>query len=493
MNRSHTPSPRSSLNQSEDFSNLSDSGEFSRSATQSPDFMPDEIAESTPITLYNLNLERSRQAEHLLAKLQELTRTTLETAQDSAEKEFDKRMQIRDACLANIENCRQTAYFQELLNKLANHENLIPAEYMIYALLTDNVNKLDIAALKEISNDINNEFNRHINILIAVREWQETAGIAEKKLAGIKLRAAMNARSHESYLNLAGVNLAGARLQHIDLSHTNFEKADLSHTEMDDSQLNYCNLDYANMSYINYPSTRGTTVAPEIRFSTAKHAKFDGIAFINPEWEYTDFTCSSFKKSNIQYGHFKNVIFDHVDFDGSNIRVAKLPAKSFCSFKGANLANTTLIATDFKNIDITEAKLIAVNDFKSALDIIMQKTLKIYYVESSEKSSLQDKIRHRQNIVAENIVHHLNQLGLGNEQIKEFLDIALGHPLFQPQSILEQLANEADRTYHAIGATLFGHQRHHDVYKTKAVEILEAAWDRADAENQVNNVVANAM
>src|SRR3990167_8974435 len=111
MNRSHTPSPRSSRHQSEDYSNLSDSGEFSRSASQSPVFMRDEIDAESTASIFNLNVERSLQAEHLLIKLQELTRTTLESAQDSKEKEIEKKIQIRDARLANIKNYRQTANF----------------------------------------------------------------------------------------------------------------------------------------------------------------------------------------------------------------------------------------------------------------------------------------------------------------------------------------------------------------------------------------------
>lgn len=489
-NRSHSVSPRSSLNHTEeDYSNLSDSDEFSRSGAQTPVFMPDDI-EARP-AIFSFDLERSRQADHLLQQLREFTRTTLETSQDSVEKEIQKKMQIRDACVANIEKCRQSAYFQELLSKLQNHEKLLPAEYMIYALITDNVNDLDLATLKEIPNDINNEFNQHINILIAVREWQIAAGINERRQASIKLRAVMNARHFDTYLNLAGVNLSGASLQHIDLSYTNFEKADLSHTQLDDSQLNFCNLDHANLSYINHPSTRGATVGPEIQNSSARQACVDGVILASPRWNNSDFSGSSFKKSNLQSGYFKNTIFDHCDFDGSTIKIAHLPLKTFCSFKGANLANAVLMAMDYKNIDITEAKLIAVNDFETALDIIHDRTLKLYAFRGVDTHALPDKIRHRQNIIAENIVHHLTQLEIGNEHMKEFLDIALEHPMFEPQSIFEQIANEAERVYHAVGSTLFAPQRHHDLYRTKAVEILEAAWDRADAASRVTNVAAN--
>lgn len=491
MSRSSSPSPRSSFSHSEIEANLtdSDSEEFSRSGAQTPIFAP--MNDDMPPELFHHDIERTRQAEHLLTKFLELTRTTLETEQKTAEQTVSKYIQIRNACLANIKSCRESVYITGLAAKLEAHEKLTAAEYMMYALVTDNVNTLDLDSLKEIPNQINNEFNKHIQILIAVREWQIATGMEAKSQAAAKLRELLKERSYDTFLNLAGVNLSGANLQFTNFSYTNLEKADLSHTQLDGTEFHFCCLDNANLSYINHPSTRNATPAPEIRFSSAKHACLDGMYASKASWEYSDFTGSSLKKVLIQSGHFKNALFDQTDLDGSKIKIADLPAKSFCSFKGANLANATLIASDFKHIDISEARLIAVNDFASALDIIEERTLKLSVATEQDRENLPAKIRHRQNIVAENIIHHLNQLGLSNEHLQEFLEIAIGHTMFQPQSVLEQIANEADRAYHSVESTLFGRHRHHDVYRTKAVEILETAWART--ANQNEHVVANTI
>lgn len=484
LDRSGTASPRTP----EDFSELSGTEELtSRSGTPEAEFVSDE--DDSP---QFSDTELAELAERFIAKLEKLTRTTLETEQDTPAKEAQKKSQIRDACLANLAQCKQSNYFQSLARRLNNHEKLVPAEYMLYALITDNVNNLDLTLLQGISEHCNNAFSSHIHVLIAMREWQTAAGITEKKNACNKFISALNARNHDLFLNLRGANLSGANLTSADFNFTNLDNADLSHTEMDNTRIHFSSLNHANLSCINHPAKRGLTAAPTIFYTTAQNSCFDGVSFAAPRWEHADFTGASFKHVHLSDAHFQNTLFDKADFNGSAIKLAPLPPKAFCSFKEAHLAEAVLIAADFKNIDITEANLIGEDDLQCALDKIQEKTLKICALPDADECNLPEKIRHRQNIIAENLIHHLNQLNPGADEMIEYLEIALEHPLFQPQSLIEKMTNDADRVFHFVEASLFGKHRHHDIYQTKAMKMLETAMDRIIEQHQTRASAVNS-
>ena len=111
----------------------------------------------------------------------------------------------------------------------------------------------------------------------------------------------------KEYLNLSGLDLHNVDLSDLDLRHAilyntnlrgaNLKNSVLSHATIHNADLSYANLDYTACGFadIFHSSLRGATV----QNASFRHTLFDLIDLNNITINHTDFTYSTFHKSNI--------------------------------------------------------------------------------------------------------------------------------------------------------------------------------------------------
>ncbi|HTM64371.1 MAG TPA: pentapeptide repeat-containing protein [Gammaproteobacteria bacterium] len=434
-------------------------------------------------SLFGYNAERLIKASTMLSKLETATRIYNRIDDE------DDAIQVRDACLVAVMSHRLSAYHEELKRRINNNQNLTPNEYFYFALTTDNVNTLDLTILKRIAETYQGSFKQNLDILIAIREWQ-TAGLMQEKVdAAVRLNKVLVSKEIECFLNLFGVNLAGADLTKANFNFTDLANSNLSHSNMERASISYSCLNNADLSSINCSEFHRNHVSgcsgPIIHGTVAQQAIFDDATFIRASWNNSDFTGSSFRNAYLVHANFTNSIFDKCNFEGCKLLIEAMPPKSFVSFKDANLVHATLHAVDFKKLELAEARLLSdlnlLHKFDEELDKIQHNTLIPAKSVRDSGLELSEQIRVLQNIIAENIIHHLNQTGLDRNKIVELLEDALEHSIFQPDSLLERIANETDHLiYNNLSGFFTQNNPYRYPYKSKAIEILEAEIDRQE-------------
>src|SRR3990167_4468174 len=80
----------------------------------------------------------------------------------------------RDKYVAFMDQVRKSEYFLSLQARFERNEKLSPGEYTYFALTTDDVNKLNPQALREMREFYHYQnFDANLDVLIAARDWQE--------------------------------------------------------------------------------------------------------------------------------------------------------------------------------------------------------------------------------------------------------------------------------------------------------------------------------
>ena len=84
--------------------------------------------------------------------------------------------------IATLTTHRKSEYYLGLQERLNKNIKLTPAEYMIHAMVTENVNTLDPEALRQMTKYHNvQNFTANLWVLITMREWQNATDPAIKK------------------------------------------------------------------------------------------------------------------------------------------------------------------------------------------------------------------------------------------------------------------------------------------------------------------------
>lgn len=393
----------------------------------------------------------------------------------------------RDNFLAHLNDVRKSAYYRSLKDKFVLNEKLLPGEYIYFALTTDNVNLLNPEALRVITDYYEvPEFTANINILTALRDWQNADNQKTKAVYNALLCDLLNQRAESdsvTFLNLRHAMLSGAELSLTKLNYTDLGAADLSHCHMNNTRFICSNLDGADMSHATSQSADKKNKGFDIKSSLARNACFDAVNAQNIDWGMSDFTGSSFRGAVVGYGTFAGTKFNRANFKGASLRISRNNQGQF-SLREANLIDCKLVGQDYTKIDLTGATIFADATFSSVrnlvdqLDDINDGTLeKIKERESSEKFK-SEQTNALQQVVAKNIIRHLDKSDLGVDEQVEMYNAAIEHDLFQPNSFFARLANNADRSIFSLGNTIFGDaEQYSTAYATKALELLERARD----------------
>jgi len=404
----------------------------------------------------------------------------------------------RNKRLDALERRRNSEYFLNLKAKLENNEKLTPGEYYYFAMVTDDVNKLNIKALETMTIWFDNEnFTANLDILIAARRWQETRNPVAKSTYNRELREALinrgSRRTHVNmYLNLRGINLSGADLSMVSLDYADLANANLSYCNLYDTQFHLSDLDNADLSNPDCvrPDLEGRMEqGPVIVCSRARNARLDFMKATNITWSESDFTGSSIQCTEINSGIFDNTIFDECDFTSSRLHFSNKSQDCFCSFKSADVSFCELVNINYDRMDFTGATMLDTEAFintrklGAALNLLNEATMQS--IKTTDKSDWwrTSQIDAYQKTVAANIIYHLDRSEMREIEKAAFIESVLDHSLFAPDTFASRLAYRAERNIY----TLFSSQPH-EYYATNAVSLLEAARDRMLASENRNGL-----
>ncbi len=402
----------------------------------------------------------------------------------------------RDKYFTHLYQERLSEYYLSLQDKLDKNEKLLAGEYYYYAMVTDNVNKLNVTALKRMSETYHiQNFDANLRVLIAAREWQEATEALSKNECMTELRQALEARgclrraNCEMFLNLHGINLSGADLSMSSLDYMDLGNANLSHANLYSTGIHFSNLDHANLSNADCvrPDLKGRMEdAPNIRLTLARDACFDGMVAPNLDWRESDFSGSSFKNAVIGYGLFTKTVFDHCDFTNGILSFSTSYPTEKCSLRFINLEGGKLANVDYTSVDLSGAKFMPYTAFSNAesliaaLDIINTEVMEKLRTKDTSEWYRTSQINSFQMMMADNILYHLSHLSLGHTEKANIIEAALDHDLFLPEKYLQQLAFRTERNIYS-----FFTAQSHESYATEAVKMLEIARDEELTEDHL--------
>lgn len=259
----------------------------------------------------------------------------------------------------NMARLRQSPYYLDIKRRIDNQQSVVPAEYMYYALTTDNVSTLDLQSLREISDYYHYfAFSGYIRILICALKCQEETNPAAKADLHEQLKNALYERRCANklyYLNLRGVNLSEVILDNAELNYSDLTCAKFSKSNMFSTEFRNSILDHADFSDVSCQKYRYDGVyvymyiPPAFESSSIRFACFDRFnqygetveepAFNN--WRRSDFSGSSFRQAKIVVGSLEGSKFDFAIFADSVIKVLFNLDKSI-SMEGASLVRTSI-------------------------------------------------------------------------------------------------------------------------------------------------------
>lgn len=397
-------------------------------------------------------------------------------------------IEARDKYFAFLDQVRASAYYQALQEKFNKNEKLTANEYYYFAMVTDDVSKLNLTALQSMTKThyIYN-FEANLDVLRAARAWQDATSAEEKHEINKQLKEALERRGNirrancEMFLNLRGINLSGADLSMTAFDYTDLGNANISQAKLYGTGFHYTRLDHADLSNADCvrPDLKGRMEeGPNIRSSTAKNACFDHMIAPNLDWRDNDFTGSSFKNADIGYGNFSNTIFDYCDFTKGKLRFSGSYITNDCSMKFANLITGKLIDVDYSKVDLTGAKFMPFTSFSdaealsAALNTINQDVMIKLRTQDTSAWYRTSQIHSFQMLMAGTILMHLGKLSLGPLEKSNIIDAVLSHDLFLPEKYIHQLAFHAERNIYS-----FFSSQTHEAYASDAVKMLEAGRD----------------
>jgi uncharacterized protein YjbI with pentapeptide repeats len=388
----------------------------------------------------------------------------------------------RGLYLHDFDAIRKSDYYQNLKAKLKQDVNLNGFAYFYFTMVTDDINNLELTTLEKQEEQFKyEEFLPNFNILLAVRRWQEEKNPENKTKLNLKLREALNARGNlpiqcKHYLNLRGVNLAGADLSMTNLEYIDLTGALLNNCNLNETVINGSCLDGADLSHSTFIGLvlpfRTTTLTD----STAKNACFDHAKVEGACWDKSQFTGSSFKNAIVSGVTFNPSDLDHCDFTNAILRMDE---NDQCTLRHVNLVGCSFVCKDLNSVKMWDEIIFpphaftCVTRFSNVLDNINERIM--LQINSSnknqhEKSSLRKSYQWR---IAGNMIERVNNSMLANDDKIACINAALDHDIFMPESYYSQLAYRAERSVYAFFA--MGSREYFAIDSTR---ILEDARDR---------------
>lgn len=453
------------------------------------------VAGSLPgFPIFDFDEARTKEAESQLRLLAEITHiSNLPESHDIDHSKIEK----RNKYYAEMVKFRLSPYFLQIKARFGQHQKLVPAEMYFYAMATDDVSKLQVEVLREVSYYYHDfAFESNFNVLLCALQWQNETTDAAKLSLCIELRKRFIERvsrfAHKNdivhWLNLRGINLTGADLTAAQLHYIDFEVSNLSASKLGGAQFECCILDGANLSNSScYSDESDSVCGPSIGRSSARGTCFDRMSAFNDDswsmihWDHSDFTGASFRDATIGPVSFCKSVLDHADIENGVVMFGR-GIDDDCSMHQASLIGAVLHGTDFKFLE-PSTKFLS-DDVLLSTDVLSDELtqLSVRFSQKSEKyMSDPRKVEQLAALsikLANSLVYQLDKSNLSDDEKIELLNYAIQQSIFQPEGVSKWMANTASRYYQAASSMFSSSgNQHHEYHTTPAIEILEGARD----------------
>jgi uncharacterized protein YjbI with pentapeptide repeats len=427
------------------------------------------------VSTYDANTHRVEQSERfgnvLIVNLgwsQEIHREVSHLHEIMSINDINRGLYVQD-----YDAIRKSDYYQTLKTKLKQGD-LKGFEYFYYTMVTDEINTLELSALENLEEQFKyEEFLPNFNIVLAIRRWQEEKNPVRKNELNLRLREALNAcnilpANYRHYLNLRGVNLAGADLGLTNLGYADLSGALLTHCNLSGARINGSCLDDAELSH-------STLTASYMTDASAKHAYFDHVEVEGACWDNSNFSVSSFNSALINGVSFNNSQLDDCDFTDATLRMV---ANDQCTLRRVNLTGCTFSCDDPRSVKLwgetifSSQAFASVSRFRHELDAINEHIMCQVYPSHNAKQDASSQRATYQSLVVGNLLDQLNHLSLSSDEKIALINAAIEHEIFMPEGYYSQLAYRAEKSIYGFFST--GSRKY---FATDAVSRLEDARD----------------
>lgn len=446
--------------------------------------MPDRFRDSQTVDRKHIaKTEFDALVDHISLK-----EKTYETSDGGKAWEMD--IHIRNRCTKYLNNCRNTAYYRQLHERVANGDELLDHELYYYVVTIDDVKNIPINILRMADARWGNSaFGTNIHALWVLREWQGTRGHYSTTIRDFLKVDAINTLQKcghgNSFINLSGFNFAYLNLTCFRFKFCDLTGADFSRSNITNTAISYCVADQAILLEIDRYPSHGTDIL-DITQTSLKHAKIGAIAhfdcrMINCDLTYADFSTAreinvSMFHCRLQHANLKSLrLTNRLD---SNEQKGALQG---CNIIGTRITNIWLTADDIHDTRILSDKsCVNPRELSIALDKLNEQTEQCRTLHGDSKQ-VNEHIDTIQQIVSNNIMLEL----AGQENIKGMLVIlnhAISHPFFQPKSQWQQSVNSAYKSMNTLFSTCCRGTSSNTYYASPALRQLEVARDSIVAE-----------
>lgn len=338
--------------------------------------------------------------------------------------------------------------YQKLRNQGSNdltHETEFVA-FLNYALLTDNINELNISNLEQCLKWISHHENKKYHLFIpcikgilSIREesYHDFQSICYKKANDIYPAFSSLFLTHDNQcnfnLNNYYLNFAGAEFTRHHL------KGNPSYP-INEYVIDFraCNLENTLWRYSGVKN--GVMITADVKI---KNVCFAGANLVNAKFVLAHFISCNFWLSNCQNANFKYLrlhdqqILKETNCEGAKFRnLIKLkhtnPQLVFdtCNLENANFEGSPINILEFKNSNIKNINFLD-NYYGTYSDIVHNLDYPCFILSSSHphKSELR-------NIIAHNMVRKINSIDINTDLKINLFKYAMNHPFFAHQDVL---------------------------------------------------------
>ncbi|MGC6475211.1 MAG: pentapeptide repeat-containing protein [Parvibaculales bacterium] len=219
-------------------------------------------------------------------------------------------------------------------------------------------------------------------------------------LRGLDLPGAKLQHAYIFHAKLQGANLKEANLQHANLDQTDLQHAVLSGANLQHAALTYATLQGAYLSSANLQNTNllATMTNANLWFADLRGARLLDASFENASLWHADFRGADLENVNFQGANLENVNFQGADLKNPNFERASLANANLqgVNLVNANFENLSLVGAQLQHADLRDAKFWFANlsdtNFQGVKNISTQQLAKIIYDKDKPPQNLPDGV-----------------------------------------------------------------------------------------------------
>jgi uncharacterized protein YjbI with pentapeptide repeats len=184
-------------------------------------------------------------------------------------------------------------------------------------------------------------------------------------------------------VDLSDADLAGMKLNHVSFLHANLTGAILTRTQLEHAHLTNADL------------TRAVLTRANLEHVNARNAIFDGVVANEANFEVSTLRGARFRNAMLSGARFHRAYLRDADLTGAALRGSWLRFATLdcacCSntdFTGANLCNVSMVKTDLRGADLTDAYVFGISAWNVETDINTRQDLIVGVSQANTKAPL---------------------------------------------------------------------------------------------------------